>query len=144
MNYRASLLLAVVPASFAVAQGNAPGADARFDGDWVVTMTCPNNTERTAARGYKRQLAAQVKAGVLHAETGSEGSPGWLRLDGGIDSDGRAVLDGHGRTSDSDYAVGHPPVSTPYAFHVDARFEAARGSGRRLEQRVCSFGFERK
>ena len=43
----------------------AAASTSRFDGDWLVTMTCPDNTEKSAARGYKRQFPAQVKDGVL-------------------------------------------------------------------------------
>jgi hypothetical protein len=138
----ALLFFAVSP--LAVAQpSEGPGAD-RFDGDWTVTMVCPNNTEKSAARGYKRQFPARVKDGVLRGEIGSADSAGWLRLDGRIGVDGNAMLDAHGRTGDPDYAVNQPPSSSPYAYHVEARFEGSRGSGRRLEQRVCNFAFERR
>ena len=128
----------------AIAQPSASSAARGFEGDWLVTMTCPNNTERSAARGYKRQFPAQVKDGVLHGEIGVADAAGWLRIDGPIGADGSARFDAHGRTGDPDHAVGQPPSSTPYSFHIEARFEGARGSGRRLEQRVCNFTFERR
>ena len=128
----------------AVAQPSGSASTTRFDGDWQVTMTCPDNTEKSAARGYKRQFPAQVKNGVLRGEIGVAESAGWLRIEGPIGADGSARLDAHGRTGDPDYAVQHPPPSSPYSFHIDARFEGARGSGRRLEQRVCNFVFERR
>jgi hypothetical protein len=126
--------------------GQPSGSDSTssFDGDWQVTMTCPNNTEKSAARGYKRQFPAQVKNGVLRGEIGVAESAGWLRIEGPIGADGNAGLDARGRTGDPDYAAQHPPPSSPYAYHIDARFEGARGSGRRLEQRVCNFAFERR
>jgi hypothetical protein len=128
----------------ASAQPSAGNVVGRFEGDWLVTMTCPNNTEKSAARGYKRQFPAQVKDGVLHGEIGVADAPGWLRIDGRIDADGSARFDAYGRTGDPDFAVGQPPPSSPYAFHIDARFEGTRGSGRRLEQRICNFAFERR
>ena len=128
----------------AQAQPSSGGADKRFDGDWLVTMTCPNNTEKSAARGYKRQFPAQVKDGVLRGEIGVAEQAGWLRIDGPIGADGSARFDAHGRTGDPDYAAAHPPQSSPYAFRIDARFDGARGTGRRLEQRVCNFVFERR
>jgi hypothetical protein len=130
--------------AIALAQPSGNNAAGRFEGDWTVTMTCPNNTEKSAARGYKRQFAAQVKDGVLRGESGVAESAGWLRIEGPIGADGSARFDAHGRTGDPDYAVAHPPPSSPYAFHIDARFEGAHGSGRRLEQRVCNFVFERR
>ena len=128
----------------AVAQPSAGGSTTAFDGDWQVTMTCPDNTEKSAARGYKRQFPAQVKNGVLQGEIGVADSAGWLRIEGPIGADGSARLDAHGRTGDPDYAAQHPPPSSPYSFRIDARFDGARGSGRRLEQRVCNFAFERR
>jgi hypothetical protein len=126
------------------AQTAAGSARTRFDGDWLVTMSCPNNTEKSAARGYRRQFPAQVKDGMLLGEIGAVDSAGWLRIEGPIGADGNARLDAHGRTGDPDYAAAHPPPSSPYSFHIDARFEGAHGSGRRLEQRVCNFVFERR
>ena len=128
----------------ALAQPSRESVVSRFDGDWAVTMTCPNNTEKSAARGYKRQFPAQVKDGVLRGEIGAAESAGWLRIEGPIAADGSARLDAHGRTGDPDHAAAHPPPSSPYAFHIDARFDGAQGSGRRLEQRVCNFVFERR
>jgi hypothetical protein len=130
--------------SLTQAQPSETGGAARFDGEWTITMSCPSNTEKSAARGYKRQFPARVKDGVLSGEIGAADMPGWLRIDGRIGADGSALLDAHGRTGDPDYAVNQPPPSSPYAFHVEARFEGARGSGRRLEARVCNFGFERR
>ena len=127
----------------ALAQGAAESA-ARFDGDWLVTMSCPNNTERSAARGYKRQFAARVADGRLVGEHGTEGGPGWLRIEGRIDADGKALLDARGRTGEPEFAVGQPPPSSPYSFRIEARFDGARASGRRLEQRVCNFDFVRR
>ena len=130
--------------TWAVAQPSGSASTTAFDGDWQVTMTCPDNTEKSAARGYKRQFPAQVKNGVLQGEIGVAESAGWLRIEGPIDADGSARLDARGRTGEPDFAVQHPPPSSPYSFHIDARFDGARGSGRRLEQRACNFVFERR
>ena len=130
--------------ALAVAQPSGSASTTSFDGNWQVTMTCPDNTEKSAARGYKRQFPAQVKNGVLRGEIGVAESAGWLRIEGPIGADGSARLDANGRTGDPDHAVQHPPPSSPYSFHIDARFEGARGSGRRLAQRVCNFVFERR
>jgi len=136
-------LVAAVPAP-ALAQASVAAAGSRFDGDWLVTMTCPTNTEDSAARGYKRQFPAQVKEGVLTGEDGTQGAPGSLRIGGTIGADGSAVLAARGRTGNPEYAVDHPPSSSPYSFRIEARFEAGHGSGRRIEARVCAFAFDRK
>jgi hypothetical protein len=125
------------------APASAPAGD-RFDGDWLVTMSCPTNTEKSAALGYKRQLDAQVKDGFLRAEIGIEDAPNFLRIGGRIGADGSALFNARGRTGNPDYAAAHPPSSSPYAFRIEARFDASHGSGKRLEQRECSFAFDRK
>jgi hypothetical protein len=142
---RCAVVVAIVCVASSVARAQPAAAGAtRFDGDWTVTMSCPTNTEKSAARGYKRQFPATVKDGMLRGEIGAVDAPGWLRLDGRIDGEGSARLDAHGRTGDPDYAVNQPPPSSPYTFHIEARFDGARGTGRRLETRVCTFVFDRR
>ena len=144
MSLRSLALFVFAVPTLTAAQPSQGNGAARFDGDWLVTMSCPSNTERSAALGYKRQFPAQVKDGVLRGEIGAADAAGWLRIEGPIGADGGARLDAHGRTGDPDHAAAHPPPSSPYSFHIDARFEGARGSGRRLEQRVCNFVFDRR
>lgn len=106
--------LSTTLSAWTLAQPSAGGAASRFEGDWVVTMTCRNNTEKSAARGYKRQFPAQVKDGALRGEIGVAESAGWLRIEGPIGADGSARLDARGRTGHTDYAAAHPPPSSPY------------------------------
>jgi hypothetical protein len=132
----------LLPLAAAHAQSPADGG-ARFDGAWLVTINCPNNTESSAARGYKRQFPAQVSIGRLFGEHGNENGPGWLRIEGQIGADGKAMLDARGRTGDPEFAAGHPPPSSRYTYHIEAQFDREHGTGRRLEQRVCNFEFAR-
>jgi hypothetical protein len=142
MRCRSFVLAGSLAASLSFAQPVAQPTP--FDGDWLVSMSCPSNTENSAARGYKRQFPATVRDGVLHGEIGVAEAPGWLRIEGRVDGDGSALLEASGRTGDPDFAVAHPPSSTAYAYRIEARFEPSRGTGKRLDQRVCSFVFERK
>jgi len=140
-----AFVVAGAASSLAQAQPSAPAsAGARFDGPWQVTIACPHNTEKSAARGYRRQFDAIVKDGVLSGESGDARSPGWLRIDGRIGADGNAVLDARGRTGNPDYAVNQPAPSTSYSYRIDAHFDDRQGTGKRLEQRVCNFDFDRK
>jgi hypothetical protein len=123
---------------------NAPDGGDRFDGDWLVTINCPSNTESSAARGYKLQFAAHVSGGNMVGERGNEDGPGWLRIEGRIGVDGKALLDAHGRTGDPEFAVRQPPPASKFSYHIEARFEGGHGTGRRLEQRVCNFDFVRR
>jgi hypothetical protein len=136
-------LLVVLASSTAFAQ-RAADSGARFDGDWLVTISCPTNTERSAARGYKLQFPARVSDGRIFGERGNESGPGWLRIEGAIGGDGKALLDAHGRTGDPEFAVNQPPPSSKFSYHIEAQFEDGHGTGRRLEQRVCNFDFVRR
>jgi hypothetical protein len=134
----------VMLASSTVLAQTTPASAARFDGDWLVTISCPNNTERSAARGYKLQFPARVSDGRIVGERGNEDGPGWLRIEGKIGDDGKALLDAHGRTGDPEFAVKQPPPASRFSYHIEAQFDGRHGTGRRLEQRVCDFEFVRR
>lgn len=110
-----------------------------WDGTWNVIVVCMTHTDGTL--GYKLEFVAQVKDGFLRGDQGSEGSLGWLRLQGPIQPDGSAKLDARGITGDPKYNVAGSAKGAPYAYTVAARFEGSRGSGRRLELRACDLRF---
>jgi hypothetical protein len=112
----------------------------RFDGRWVTILSCPN---ASGALGYSDKFPAVVKEGVLHAEKGVMGKPGWLTIDGKIKPDGAASFYADGLVGAADAAVGHRPAGTEYGYHIDAKFEGDEGTGRRVEGRRCDFTFER-
>jgi len=120
----------------------APGAAGRFDGSWNVTVECGKAAD--GALGYTVSLVAVVKDGFLLGEQGTEGSSGWLRLSGRIQPDGTAMLDASGITGDPKYNVKAVQRGTPYAYQVAAKFDGARGSGRRLQVRECALTFARQ
>ena len=114
----------------------------RFDGTWDVTLVCPTHTD--GGLGYIYQFVTGVQDGVLHGQHGSEGSPGSLTLKGKIQPDGSASLDARGHTADPSYSVGRAPRSTAYSYHITARFEGSRGTGSRVEARICNLSFVKR
>lgn len=132
-----ALIAAALPAA---AWADAPGGVARFDGDWVATVSCPNSN---GALGYSFEAPTQIKDGVLHGERMHAGEPGWLVLDGRIEPDGQAKLYAKGLVGAAPFAVGQRPKGTDYGYHVIARFEDKRGSGTRVEGRPCDLEFIR-
>lgn len=116
-------------------------ADTRFDGTWAVNLDCPTHVD--GAFGYVYEFVVQVKDGRLSGEHGEPGRPGWLLLEGQIRADGSAALYAKGLTGDSKYSAGHVRKSLPYSYRATARFEGSKGSGRRIETRVCTFSFTR-
>ena len=77
----------------------------------------------TGALAYKFDFVAQVKDNFLRGERRAEGSPGWLKLQGPIEPDGKATLDAQGLTDDPKYSNG-VVHGTPYAYHVAAHFDS--------------------
>jgi class 3 adenylate cyclase len=118
----------------------APQGAERFDGNWGVTLAC---AKTDVAQGFKFDFAAQVTGGVLHGQFGTEGTPSSLAVDGKLQPDGTAYLEANGHTGEPGYAGGAPKGS-PYSYHIDARFEGSRGTGKRVELRPCDFTFVRR
>jgi len=133
-----ALATALLPAAAVAGPGDDP---ARFDGAWTATVTCPN---ASGALGYAFDVPSQVKAGVYHGERLGAGEPGWLTLDGRIETDGKAMLHAKGLVGASPMAVGQRPRGTDYGYDVAAQFDGSHGSGSRVEGRRCDLTFVRK
>jgi hypothetical protein len=114
------------------------GASA-FDGNWAVTIACEAAAD--GARGYTFRFPARIDDGALHGEKGTKGEATWLTLDGRLKADGSSTLTVHGLTGSPDYNVGRVAQLTPYTYHVTAQFEAAHGTGTRVELRPCTLEF---
>ena len=132
------------------AQEPAPVAPAsvattnRFDGDWTIRIDCPSDTEPSGAKGYAFDFPASVLNGRLFGSRGAQGSAGSLQVEGTIAPDGDALLQARGRTANPDYAANKPAPGTAYSYDVQAHFDGASGSGKRQQQRACSFTFSRR
>ena len=113
----------------------------RFDGIWTTILACGNSN---GALGYSFEFPATVKDGVLHAEKGTSGQPGWLRLDGKILEDGSADFYASGIVGAAPFAVGQRPAGTEYGYHVAAQFSEKSGTGHRVEGRPCTVVFTKK
>ena len=114
----------------------------RFDGTWNVTVECQKHAD--GAFGYTLEFVAQVKDGYLRGEYGAEGAPGSLRIQGEIQPDGQAMLDAMGFTGDRRFNVKGVSSGVPYSYQVAARFDGARGTGRRVQLRTCDIRFAKQ
>jgi hypothetical protein len=145
--FRSTPLLFAVGVAAAIAPGLAcaqpagPADPGRFDGAWIVRIDCPSNTEESGAKGYRYDFPATVTRGRLSGSHGDDDAPGSLRIEGPIEADGSAELLARGRTGNPNYAVNRPSSGTAYSYRIKARFEGARGTGARVEPRVCNFVF---
>jgi hypothetical protein len=115
--------------------------DGPFDGAWDTVLSCENTA---GAMGYSFKFPSVVRDGMLHGEKGTKGKPGWLQLDGKILSDGSAKIYAEGLVGAAEVAVGHRPAGAQYGYHIEAKFNAESGTGKRVEGRPCSVTFARK
>lgn len=122
----------------------AQAPQSQFDGKWNVRISCPSNTEDSGAKGYSYDFLASVENGALSGSYGEQGAAGSLRIEGQIYADGSAELQAQGRTGIPDYAVKKPSAGTAYSYRIKGQFERTRGTGTRLEARVCNFTFTRR
>ncbi len=137
----AAAALGMLPIVFcAGSSACAEEAQGRFDGTWDAILSCPNSN---GALGYSFEFPAIVKHGVLHAEKGNKGEPGWLQIDGSIDADGSANLYASGLVGAAPYAVGQRPAGTQYGYHIDSKFTDTTGAGHRVEGRPCTVTFKK-
>ena len=132
---------AAPPASEKAARAAATNTTT-YDGNWNVTVTCAPTSD--GALGYNLAFVAQVKDGFLRGAYGIEGDSSSLRIQGQIQPDGSARFDAQGITGERRYNVNGVATGSPYKYTVAATFDAARGSGRRLELRPCELRFAKQ
>ncbi|MFK4485718.1 caspase domain-containing protein [Bradyrhizobium sp. USDA 336] len=124
-----------------VALAPTSGENKTFDGKWDVTVNCASSGK---ALGYTRALSATVANGVFHAEDRDPRTNSTLEIDGQISADGKSTLSARGLTGPSAYTINNVAPGSSYAYTIDAQFERSRGSGKRNEQRPCSFTFVKR
>ncbi len=118
-------------------------ADTTFDGKWKVSMNCPTSPQGEAA-AFSFDFPAIVKDNVLHGEHGTAGQPGWMQINGTIQSDGDAVLIAEGLTHFPAHALNNVPEGTPYKRAMSAHFESEQGLGSWITTRTCTFTFTKQ
>jgi hypothetical protein len=132
----ATLILTLSPA-IARAQSAQP-----FDGKWATTVTC-KSTKDPATAGIK--FVTEVRDGVLAGQVGTEGTPGFLRIDGKVTPAGVGHVYAKGLSVPGDSVSGRElPAGTEYTYYILAKFEGKGGAGNRVEGRKCEIKFEKK
>ena len=111
----------------------------KFDGRWATTVTCKNSKLPPVA------FVTEVQNGVLRGRAGTEGTPGYMQIDGKITPAGLGHVYVKGLTAKEEFAAGRDfPAGSEYKYYVQAKFEDKSGSGNRVEGRPCQFKFEKK
>ncbi len=122
-------------------------AGQRFDGNWLMTLTCPpkGNTE-----GYTMYLRSIIQNSNFRGEHGAPGEPGYLLIEGKIAQDGSAKLAANGVVASREYARGaFAHKGEDYSYEVKAQFKESEGTGVRnaglgIVGRPCTFEFTKQ
>jgi hypothetical protein len=117
-------------------------AEDRFDGKWLTTVSCEAARD---ALGYSFRFVSEVKNGKFRGLYGTEGKPSSLLIEGMVDPDGTGKLYATGRTGSKEYVPGRDtPRGSEYSYSIEAHFNGAKGTGKRVEGRPCSLQFEKR
>jgi hypothetical protein len=137
----AAVFLTLTP-SIARTQDPQKQETQRFDGRWATTVSC--NTSKGAPPASVT-FVTEVRDGVLLGQRGSEGLPGYLRIDGKVTPSGIGHIYAKGRSAANEHVAGQDlPAGTEYAYYIQAKFERASGAGNRVEGRACAYKFEKR
>jgi hypothetical protein len=91
-------------------------------------------------KGYHWRFPARVQGGELSGQiTNPDNSTG--DLSGIVGDDGNAQLTMIGRAGNSDFNYNHAAAGSVIRYTVTAHFNARSESGKRNEQRPCTFTF---
>jgi hypothetical protein len=85
-----------------------------------------------------------VKDGVFHGQYGTTGIAPFVVLDGEINPNGSAIISANGLTGDPKYNVNRTQKNISYSYHIDASFAGSRGTGKRIETRICDLTFVKR
>jgi hypothetical protein len=121
---------------------DSPDHTVRFDGKWLTTVSCEPSR---GALGFSYQFTSVVKNGDFHGLHGTEGQPGFLRIEGTIFDDGNGKLYANGMTGSKEFVPGtDTPKGTEYGYHIRSHFDKRHGEGTRVEGRACVLEFEKQ
>ena len=111
-----------------------------FDGRWNTTVICKSSKDPAGVK-----FVTEVRDGVLGGQAGTEGAPGFLRIDGKVTPAGVGHVYAKGRSVTGDSVSGRElPPGTEYTYYILAKFEGKGGSGNRVEGRACEIKFEKR
>jgi hypothetical protein len=138
---RKTMMVAAAATGFALAaystMSDCAVAAQSFDGTWTAVVACSQFGD---VKGYRWRFRTRVQGGALSGQiTNPDNSSG--DLSGAIGDDGNAQLTMIGRAGNSDFNYDHAAAGSAIRYTVTAHFHARSGSGKRNEQRPCSFTF---
>jgi hypothetical protein len=97
-----------------------------FGGAWKVAHTCLPADGPEGDRGSTYRFLGEAPSGMMRAELGKAGEPGWQYLHG---ADGNAVLTLDGIVGNADYTIGRSRAGKALTYALRARVDAVAGEG---------------
>jgi hypothetical protein len=118
-------------------------AGGRYDGNWKTSMSCEASTHMPA---YQWTFISTITNGAFHGQHGEQGGPGYLVIDGPINSDGSAKLHAKGTVQAGKAGFVTELKGNKYDYNIEAKFTESSGAGKRDEGagilgRPCTFQF---
>jgi len=135
-------LVVLCAASVAAARAQA----GHFDGTWTTTMSCDASDRMPA---YKWTFVSTIANGSFHGQHGEQGGPGYLVVDGPVNTDGSAKLHAKGTVQSGKAGLVTQLKGNKYDYNIEATFTDTTGTGKRDEGagilgRPCSFEFTKQ
>jgi hypothetical protein len=135
----------IVPPPAAATAALSPASPAldvrRFDGIWVITWTCESTP--TGLPGFAGRSVARASNGVIRAENGKAGVPGWVFFNGTIEPDGSITVQVEGLSGPADGDPYHRPTGTKLCYKMVGMLEGADGVATRSD-RDCDVRFAKQ
>jgi hypothetical protein len=78
---------------------------------------------------YQWTFQSRIENGVLHAQHGEEGGPGYLVIDGPINNDGSAKLHAKGTVQAGKAGLVTQLKGNKYDYNIEAKFTDCDGNG---------------
>ncbi|MGC1461188.1 MAG: hypothetical protein WA802_03235 [Terracidiphilus sp.] len=117
-----------------------------FDGAWTTTMACDASAHMPA---YQWTFPSTIASGAFHGQHGVEGGPGYLIVDGPINTDGSAKLHAKGTVQAGKAGIVTELKGNKYDYYIEAKFTDTTGTGTRdkgagILGRPCEFQFTKQ
>jgi hypothetical protein len=124
----------------------AQSTGSHFDGTWTTTMSCDASEHMPA---YKWTFVSTIANSSFHGQHGEEGGPGYMVIDGPINSDGSAKLHAKGTVQSGKAGIVTQLKGNKYDYYVEAKFTDTSGTGKRdkgagILGRPCDFQFTKQ
>ncbi|HTB95773.1 MAG TPA: hypothetical protein VK716_02095 [Terracidiphilus sp.] len=125
---------------------SAQSSASHFDGTWTTAMSCEASLHMPA---FQWTFPSTIANGAFHGQHGEEHGPGYLVIDGPINTDGTAKLHAKGTVQAGKAGIVTELKGNKYDYYIEAKFTDTTGTGTRdkgagILGRPCDFHFTKQ